>query len=132
MRLDKVLKDKILEPSIYVGVKDFFDAKLKYDAMDIQEVEFFKQLKPRLQKELLDIVFARFYEQFRYIFEEFDSEDPSFKRDLFKKCQFTYCQNFIDDELDINKTKEWPDIDFKPVVIEANQMSTKVYFVLSG
>ena len=48
MRLDKVLKDKILEPSIYVGVKDFFDAKLKYDAMDIQETDFFKQLKPRL------------------------------------------------------------------------------------
>lgn len=86
MRLDKVLKDKILEPTIFVGVKDFYDTKLKYDAMDIQENEFFKQLKPRIQRELLDIVFEKFYEQFRYIFKEFDQEDPSFKRDLFKKC----------------------------------------------
>ena len=42
MRLDKAINDRILEPSIYIGVKDFYVSKYKYEAMDIQETVFFK------------------------------------------------------------------------------------------
>lgn len=35
MRLDKAIKDRILAPSIYVGVKDFYVSKYKYEAMEI-------------------------------------------------------------------------------------------------
>lgn len=61
MKLDKTIKDKVVIPSIYFGVKDFYDQKYKLDAMDIQNSEFFQQLKPRHQRELLDIVFQDFY-----------------------------------------------------------------------
>ena len=62
MRLDKSVKDRILAPSIYIGVKEFYLNKHNKEAMNIQKCEFFQQLKPRLQKDLLDIVFASFYE----------------------------------------------------------------------
>ena len=35
MRLDKSIKDRILEPQIYIGVKDYYINKYKYEAMDI-------------------------------------------------------------------------------------------------
>ena len=41
MKLDKTIKDKVVIPSIYFGVKDFVDQKYKLDAMDIQNAEFF-------------------------------------------------------------------------------------------
>lgn len=41
MSLDKSRKDKILEPSIYQGVKDFYEVKLKYNAGDVQDSEYF-------------------------------------------------------------------------------------------
>ena len=37
MKLDKSIKERVLIPSIYFGVKDFYDQKYKYDAMEIQE-----------------------------------------------------------------------------------------------
>lgn len=41
MRLDKSIKDRILEPEIYIGVKDFYMNKYKYEAMEIQATEFY-------------------------------------------------------------------------------------------
>lgn len=35
MKLDKSIKDRVLIPSIYFGVKDFYDNKYKFAAMDI-------------------------------------------------------------------------------------------------
>ena len=61
MKLDKTIKDKVVIPSIYFGVKDFYDQKYKHDPMEIQNNEFFQQLKPRHQKELLDVVLDSFY-----------------------------------------------------------------------
>ena len=42
MKLDKCIKDRVLIPSIYFGVKDFYDNKYKFDAMEVQESEYFK------------------------------------------------------------------------------------------
>ena len=36
MKMDKTLKDEVLIPSIYTGVKDFYEQKYANDAMNIQ------------------------------------------------------------------------------------------------
>ena len=41
MSLDKARKDTILESSIYKGVKDFYEVKIKHDAADVQNSEYF-------------------------------------------------------------------------------------------
>lgn len=129
--MDKTLKEKVLIPSIYVGVKDYFEQKYALDAMNIQNDQNFKILKPRLQRELLDIVFQNFYQQFRTIFADFEGIDPTFKRDIFKNCDFSYYQNsFEDDEEFIEE--EWPYRPLIPRIIKAGEYSSKVFFILSG
>lgn len=131
MKLDKALKDKVVIPSIYFGVKDFYDQKYKFDAMEIQNSDFFKQLKPRHQRELLDIIFDDFYKQFAAIFQDFDELDPSFKREIFRSCKFSYWQNKFEDDEDL-VSEEWPNRDPAPMILRANNHSDKVYFILSG
>ena len=86
MRLDQAVKDTVLIPSVYIGVQDFFEKKYTQDAISVQNEEFFLQLKPRIQRNLLDLLFQNYYVKFKWIFEEFDKIDPTFKRDLFSRC----------------------------------------------
>ena len=48
MKLDKALDDRTLVSSVFTGVREFHKSKYAYDAMSVQETEFFKQMKPRL------------------------------------------------------------------------------------
>lgn len=121
----------MLLPSIYIGVQDFFEKKYTLDAISVQNEEFFKQLKPRIQRNLLDSLFQNYYEKFKWIFEEFDKIDPHFKRDLFSSCKFTYCQNLFQEDEDLIPN-DWPNEPMVPEVIKAGQISSKVYFILFG
>ena len=131
MKLEKAVKDNVLLPSIYIGVQDFFEKKYTLDAISVQKEEFFQQLKPRIQRNLLDLLFQNYYEKFKCIFEEFDRIDPNFKRDVFRNCEFTYCQNLFSEDEDLIPN-DWPHEPMVPEVIKAGKESKKVYFILFG
>lgn len=51
------------------------------------ENELFHQLKPRMQKLILDSVFSQFYKTFEIVFEGCEHE---FQRELFMHAEYTF------------------------------------------
>ena len=87
MKLDKATLDRDLISSVYKCVNNYYSYKFKNDAMAILKTDFFRKLKPRLQKECLDRIFKNFYEKLKFPFE--DCED-GFKREVISNCEITY------------------------------------------
>ena len=80
IQLDKARKSVILSRSIFGGVRDFYGQKFRYDVSIVQDCIFFEQLKPRLQRQVLDSSFKNFYQTFKHIFEDCEIE---FQRKIF-------------------------------------------------
>ena len=130
MRLDKATLDRDLISSVYKCVNDFYSYKFKNDAMAITETNFFRKLKPRLQRECLDRIFKNFYEKLQYPFENCDD---GFKREVISKCQIRYFQNESLNTLEKDKVyEEWPMRQNLPELIKAGQKSKKIFFILQG
>ena len=62
MKLDKAVEGRIMCTSIFTGVRDFKKNQQMSDPMSVQDTDVFKQLKPRMQKVIIDVVFKNFYE----------------------------------------------------------------------
>jgi len=72
IQLDRARPTILLPKMIFSGVKDFYSQKFKFDAKLVHECVFFEQMKPRLQKCVLDAIFKSFTTTFRLIFDEID------------------------------------------------------------
>lgn len=73
--------------NIVNGTRMFFNNKYKIDAQSIQDTEIFQQLKPKLQRQVLDKIFLQFYKLFDVIFEDCES---SFVRKIIQTAKFNY------------------------------------------
>ena len=76
-------------------------------------------------------MFESYYNLFAHIFKEFDQIDPTFKREVFAKCRFSYCQNHYEEDED-HVSDAWPNQPYLPEVEKANHASSKVHFILAG
>ena len=63
-----------LDSSIIRGTRKFFADQFRLDAMMVCETKFFKQLKPRLQNEILDCIYKQFYGTLEYAFLDCDKQ----------------------------------------------------------
>lgn len=128
MSLDKATLDRDLISSVYKCVNDCYSYKFKNDAMAILKTEFFRKLKPRLQRECLDRIFKNFYDKLMYPFENCDD---GFKREVISKCEIRYYQNESMNTLEKDKVyEEWPMKPKLPELIRAGLKSEKVFFIL--
>ena len=75
--LDKARKKLLLPKSIFVQVRNFYQAKFNNQAVDILDTTFYSQLKPRLKQSVVDEIFAKFYLLFHEIF---DGTERKFQR----------------------------------------------------
>ena len=58
--------------NIFGGVKEYYNKNFKYDTKLVHGSDFFYQLKPRLQKWVLDTIFKNFINDSKGIFGEID------------------------------------------------------------
>lgn len=121
------------------------------------ENELFHQMKPRLQKLILDSVFSQFYKTFETIF---DGCEQAFQRELFMHSEYTFFHDELPDEedewspeykndgersdpIDGDKAEPFPcgcsyqdhvwyDKPQKPIILESGKKSDKIYLVISG
>ena len=62
---------------IFKGVREYFNQAYRHNAMMIQYTDEYQRLKPRLQKQISDLIYQSFYDLFKEVF--LDTE-PDFKR----------------------------------------------------
>ena len=84
MALGKVKPEEGLSTFISRGFRIARINKYKYDSAKVQDTEFFIQLKPRLQREVIDFIFEPFYSQFKDVLEGVEHDC---QREIFKKCE---------------------------------------------
>ena len=97
IQLDKARKQVILDKSIFSGVRDFYSQQFKFDASIVYKdksfgdtCSFFEQLKPRLQRAVLDAIFQNFTLTFSHIFQDCGTE---FQREIFYSAKFKFCSS---------------------------------------
>ena len=69
LKLEKSNKPKFLSPILYSGITSNVENAMMYDYnLIIEEFEFYQQLTPRMQTELIDEIFIDFQEKFMPFF----------------------------------------------------------------
>ena len=129
MSISRVLQNTKQMPSyIFQGVREYFNQSFKYNVMMIHHQEEFCMLKPRLQKQLQDVVYSVFYETFEDMFQ---GTEPSFRRKLIEECEYGLLR--IEDEEQMNDYKNhWFANNENCLIQEAGVKSEHIYFIISG
>jgi len=68
--------------------------------MSVINHPIFLQMKPRLQKAVLDQIFKKFYVSFKCIFNDLDDE---FRRDLIQACKYEFILKKDQSEMKIDR-----------------------------
>ena len=96
--------------------------------MYIQDSTIFQQLKPRLQRMILDHMFQPFYKIFEITFKDCET---NFRRKIIMKSKldFSYSSENI---VRMTASKIWPQQEVMPQIIKFGEKSDRVYFLMSG
>ena len=82
-KLEKA-RPKNFSKNLYDSIKEYTEKSYKYDFNQINEAEFFDQLKPRIRHRLVNQLFRNFISNFFYLFNDAEFEAG---------CEFT--SNFL-------------------------------------
>ena len=125
IQLDKKRK-KLLPKSIFVQVRNFYQAKFNYQSTEVLQTTFFKQLKPRIQNKVMDEIFGKFYVIFAELFE---GTELKFQRELLACSKLNYYSlNNPKDDLNLPTIIDT----LLPSIEHAEKMSSCVHFIIRG
>lgn len=79
LKIDRQKPDQKINRKMYDDVRDYYLRKFKHTTTLVFNEEFFPNLKPRLQKQVLDQIFQLKYNLFKEIFQDCNKE---FQRQL--------------------------------------------------
>lgn len=68
--LDRAKPNCYLSPKIFSVTKDYYRERIRFDTDCCFETKFFRQLKPRLQRAVMKVVFEHINEPFKFLFED--------------------------------------------------------------
>lgn len=89
--------------------------------MMVQYTEVYHQMKPRIQKLVLDWVFTQYSHVFEFQFEGCDKE---FQRELYQSAEYEFFNCEYDEStMGEFRPKIWPDKEEKPSILDANRYS---------
>ena len=92
LSMQRSQKKRSMHHEYFIHTLKFYNNLWDKDYFSITESEFFKQLKPSIQNELLDHLFEGIYKEFNESF--FCDLEISFKREIVKRMRLQHFENF--------------------------------------
>lgn len=129
IKLNKSNQIKVMNSEYFSSSFTFLMNLWDKDLSKFKNDQMYTQLKPRLQKQIADMIFSNTYELFKYFFKELDL---GFKRELVFNMKFETFSRFKPYHERYKDDRHSFPTHLKNIILPSGHIPKKVYFIARG